>query len=261
METLETQVPQSTPIQTDREKLFEMNKELSPAMDIPIEEEDDFSYHGYEVVRGQYFAHTNEPCITFNKSRVMINAACIRKLPNVTYVQLLVNEEEKRILVKPCEEYEKDSFMWCTAKRKSRQVKCEIPFVMIYNMMHWNPKWRYKMVGKLIVSGGEPIFLFDLNDAESYVTIVREDGTTATSRKPTYPKEWQNTFGLPVEEHDNIMKINVFNGYAVIDLEGEKKDGTDNAADTAGHDDNANTGTEGSAGNQPGYEEEQNRNT
>lgn len=33
---------------------------------IPVTEDDDFSYDGYQVVRGEFFAHTYEPSFTFN---------------------------------------------------------------------------------------------------------------------------------------------------------------------------------------------------
>ena len=44
-------------------------------------DEMDFSYDGYQVVRGEFFAHLFEPSITFNNNRVYLNMACIRKLP------------------------------------------------------------------------------------------------------------------------------------------------------------------------------------
>ena len=37
---------------------------------IPVTEDDDFSYDGYQVVRGEFFAHTYEPSFTFNSSKV-----------------------------------------------------------------------------------------------------------------------------------------------------------------------------------------------
>ena len=43
-----------------------------------------------------------------------------------------------------------------------------------------------------------------------------EDGKVKTSRTPTYPEEWKNQFGLPVEEHQKSLQINIFDGYAVF---------------------------------------------
>ena len=53
-----------------------------------IIEDTDFSFDGYQVVRGEFFAHTFEPSFTFNNYKVSVNMACIKKLPSVEYVQL-----------------------------------------------------------------------------------------------------------------------------------------------------------------------------
>ncbi len=87
--------------------------------DVDIEQDDAFSYDGYQVVRGEFFAHIYEPSITFNRCKVSLNTACIRKLPSVDYVQILVNPETLKLAVRPCEEDEKDSFLWCSSKDAS----------------------------------------------------------------------------------------------------------------------------------------------
>ena len=58
---------------------------------LDVIEDVDFDYEGYQVVRGEYFAHIYEPSITFNLSKVYLNTASIRKLPDIDYVQILVN--------------------------------------------------------------------------------------------------------------------------------------------------------------------------
>ena len=54
-----------------------------------------FSYEGYQVVRGEFFAHTKEPAIIFNNYKVYVNTACINKLPEIEFVHILVNLAEK----------------------------------------------------------------------------------------------------------------------------------------------------------------------
>ena len=58
--------------------------------------EEEFSYDGYQVVRGEFFAHLFEPSVTFKDAKVSVNAACLNKLPDVTFVQFLVNPNEKK---------------------------------------------------------------------------------------------------------------------------------------------------------------------
>ena len=106
-----------------------------PVVEVPVQqtvelpqqdsEDEPFSYDGYQVVRGEFFAHIYEPSITFNNCKVNVNTACLNRLPAVSYVQFLVNPEDKKMVVRPCSEDEKDSFRWCiesNGKRKQKQI-------------------------------------------------------------------------------------------------------------------------------------------
>ena len=192
--------------------------------EIEIVKDDDFSYEGFQVVRGEFFSHIYEPSITFNKNKIALNTACIRKLPEVEYVQMLVNPEEKKIAVRPCQEDEKDSFRWRSVgnKLKPKQITCKVFFAKIMSLMGWNPNNRYKLLGKLIESGGELLFTFDLKTPEIFQRITKEDGSVKASRIPQYPEEWKNQFGLPVDEHRESLQVNIFEGYAVFGIKKEK---------------------------------------
>ena len=82
-----------------------------------VETDDAFSYDGYQVVRGEFFAHINEPSITFNNSKVSLNTAAVNKLPDTEYVQILVNPESHQLVVKPSSEDIRDSFLWSSENR------------------------------------------------------------------------------------------------------------------------------------------------
>lgn len=186
--------------------------------DIDVIEDTSFSYDGYEVVRGEYFAHLYEPSITFNNSRVSLNTACLKRLPDIDFVQILINSEEKKLAVRPCSEDEKDSFLWCTPKRKPKHITCRVFFAKIIHLMDWNPDYRYKLLGKLIKSGYEYLFTFDLTATEIYQRTEQEGEKPKTSHTPVFPAQWQNQFGLPVEEHRKQLQINIFNGYTVFGI-------------------------------------------
>lgn len=179
-------------------------------------DEMDFSYDGYQVVRGEFFAHLFEPSITFNNNRVYLNMACIRKFPSIDYVQILVNSEDKKLAVRPCNGEEKDSFLWCTAKRKPKQISCRVFWGKIASLLDWNETYRYKLLGKLIKSNDEYLFVFDLTSPEIFIKTTMEDGKPKISRRPIFPEEWQNQFGLPVAEHRRRMQVGTFDGYTVF---------------------------------------------
>lgn len=208
--------------------------ESSSSKEMEIIDDDAFSYEGFQVVRGEFFAHIYEPSFTFNGNKVSVNTACIRKLPDTEFVQILVNPEERKLAVRPCEENEKDSFRWCIAnskKRAPKQITCRVFFAKVISLMEWNQNYRYKLLGKLIRSSGELLFVFDLTTPEIFTKVVKDDGKLKSSRTPTYPEDWKNQFGVPMEEHQKALQVNIFDGYAVFGIqEGKKPPKQDNAS-------------------------------
>ena len=193
--------------------------------DIDVVDDDQFDYEGYEIVRGEFFAHTYEPAIVFNKGKVAVNSACIKKLPETDYIQILVNPEQKKLAVLPSQENVKDSFRWKTTGKKPlpRQITCRVFYAKVMNLMEWNPDYKYKVLGKLIRSNNQLIFVYDLSTPEIFIKEIGEGERKRYSRKPIYPEEWKNQFGLPVEEHRKRMQINVFDSYATFSIEHEEK--------------------------------------
>ena len=214
-----------------------------------IELAEDFSYEGYQVVRRELFAHLREPAVVIRRDSVTFNTACIAGLEDAVYIQILVNQDNKRMVVRKCEENDKDALRWCVAKpdkRKSRKMTNRIFSAMMYEMMGWNLDCRYKILGHKITFEDETIYVFDLmeteifldikgkrakKDTESQFTTEKANSVEETAsnfidnersveeikrknRIPFYPKEWKDSFGLPVEEHRKALEINMLDGYA-----------------------------------------------
>lgn len=214
-----------------------------------IELAEDFSYEGYQVVRRELFAHLREPAVVIRRDSVTFNTACIAGLEDAVYIQILVNQDNKRMVVRKCEENDKDALRWCVAKpdkRKSRKMTNKIFSAMMYEMMGWNLDCRYKILGHKITFEDETIYVFDLMETEIFLDIkgkrakkdtesqsttesannieetvssntVNERSAEEIKRKnriPFYPKEWKDSFGLPVEEHRKALEINMLDGYA-----------------------------------------------
>ena len=214
-----------------------------------IELAEDFSYEGYQVVRRELFAHLREPAVVIRRDSVTFNTACIAGLEDAVYIQILVNQDNKRMVVRKCEENDKDALRWCVAKpdkRKSRKMTNKIFSAMMYEMMGWNLDCRYKILGHKITFEDETIYVFDLMETEIFLDIkgkrvkkytesqattenannIEETASSDTdiqrsaeeikrkNRIPFYPKEWKDSFGLPVEEHRKALEVNMLDGYA-----------------------------------------------
>lgn len=216
-----------------------MNDEMmTQQIDEDIEIDDSFSFDGYQVVRGEFFSHIFEPSLTFNNYKVQVNTACIKKLPEFDYVQIMVNPDEKKLAVRPCMEDEKDSFRWCSAttKRSPKQITCRMFFAKVFSLMGWQIDYKYKLLGKLKKANGQYLFVFDLNAPEIYKRTIKDDGKSSTSRSPVFLEEWKNDFGIPVSEHKSAMQIGIFNGQVVFGLQKDAvKSKTSNPSESEGN--------------------------
>ena len=84
-----------------------------PAGDEPIEEDRSFSLDKFQVVRREFFSHMSEPSITFSDYKIGINTACIRRLPDIDYIQFLVNRQTQKLAISTTFSF------WSIARRKS----------------------------------------------------------------------------------------------------------------------------------------------
>ena len=189
--------------------------------DNSIDNPEKIDLKGFQVVRREFFAHVREPSIIFNDGKVGVNTACVRKLPDVEYVQILIHREKKLLAIKPCDELDLYSFQWGNTKngkRFPRQVTGRLFFMKVCDLMGWNPQYRYKILGKLCQSSGNFIFVFDLQSTETYERSITSDGKQKSSRKPVFPVSWKDQFGIPFEEHQKALQVNMFDGYALFSL-------------------------------------------
>lgn len=85
--------------------------------------EEEIDHSEYEIVRPEFFAHIKEPALTVNVDKIGVNTACVRLMPDVEYVQILVNRKEKKLLLKPCDEIEMLYICPMTRNRSRLQPK------------------------------------------------------------------------------------------------------------------------------------------
>ena len=178
----------------------------------------DFNYDGYQVVRREFFAHINEPSVTFNNYKFYVNTACLNRFPQVDYVQVLVNQESRILAIRPCRAEDRDACAWCTngsGRRKPKQITCKIFFAKVFSLMGWNLDYRYKLLGRIIHARDEWLIAFDLTATEVYQRVQKEGRKPKSSRTPVFPEGWKTQFGLPFREHQKSMQVDIFEGYAV----------------------------------------------
>lgn len=227
---------------------MEENKTLMPPKEQALETERDakaeelestFSYDGYQVVRKELFAHLRDPAIVIRKDSITFNTACISGLEDVVYVHVMFNSDLKRIVVRGCDENDKDALRWCIAKpdkRKSRKMSCKPFSELVYNEMGWDSDCRYKILGYRINFEGETLYVFDLLVPEIFHEgQKRKKGESApqseetkpvNTRKGFYPDDIAGIFGVPVEEHLKESEVKQIDGYVSMGILTGKAPGT-----------------------------------
>ncbi len=183
-----------------------------------------FSFDGYQVVRREFFSHKYDPALTIKGNSIIFNNACISRLDQVIYVQVLVNPTAEKLVIRPCEEGARDAIRWCIAKddkRKSRQITCSLFTAKLYEMMGWEALYRYKLQGTRINYQGEQLYVFDLTSTEIFLPSVKDpDNPNAKAKRSqaTFPANWRDSFGEPVMEHTASMQVDLMDGYDYADV-------------------------------------------
>ncbi|MBP3721595.1 MAG: integrase [Clostridia bacterium] len=182
-----------------------------------------FSFEGYQVVRREFFSHRYDPTLTIKGNSITFNNACISRLEEVVYVQVLVNPLTETLVIRPCSEGARDAIRWCIAKndkRKSRQITCGIFTAKLYELMGWEALYRYKLQGTQITHKGEQLFVFDLTSTETFLPATKDPENPDAKpkrRPPVYPANWRDSFGIPVAQHEASTKVNLEEGYSYAD--------------------------------------------
>lgn len=186
--------------------------------------EDEIDLGEYEIVRPEFFAHVKEPVLTVNVDKIGVNAACVRLMPDVEYVQILVNRKEKKLLLKPCDEVEITGYRWGRTKNGKRypSQRTGEPFVLtLCKIMDWNPDYRYKVLGKMVQANGQAVIAFDLTSSECFPKVINRDGKRVSSRQSIFAEQWSGRFGPTYSESRRSLEVKTFEDYTVITVNGK----------------------------------------
>ena len=180
-------------------------------------EVDRFDYDGYQVVRREWFSKANCPAVTLRYGSVTLNVRAIRKLNECQFIHILMNANKKSMIVKPCEEDDKDSLQCSRINKQGkvapRTITGKVFTAQLYKDMKWNIESTVKVLGTLLKCRDEKIFVFNLVNAEVYLHLAEPsaDDPKRRERVAFTPKLWEESYGQSYEE-SQIPIIETFEG-------------------------------------------------
>lgn len=146
---------------------------------VPKDELKRVSLNGAEIVRRQYLSHIKEAMVTIRPDGVIFNNSCISKMLDTYYIHFFIDRKQKLLIIRACEEDDKDGQRWCNEKegiRKSKKITGRPFCFRLYQMMGWSRGYYYKVCGTPALQEDdedELLFVFELNEYECYALTAK----------------------------------------------------------------------------------------
>lgn len=129
------------------------------------------SLDGFQVVKSKFFSRQFEPIMSLFPSAINFNTAAHKALNGCEFVEVLLNEKKKCILVRPASgSAENEAVRWQCGKGKPKymRVECTAFAKPIFAAWKLNSKYHYKTIGKVVQCDKKVMLLFDFNDCEAF---------------------------------------------------------------------------------------------
>jgi len=193
---------------------------------VDTEEREDLS--GFQRIAAGFFAQTHEPALTINENKISVNTAAARLFPDVDYMEILINPEEKKVAFKPCDALNISGYKWAKNRDGKRYAtqRTGQPFVLcVCRIMGWDPGNRYRILGKKLRSDtDEEILLFDLRAGQSFAKP--SPGVKGKKNRSTILTGWNGVFGPNYGESQGSLHLDTFDGYTVFSIKEKQSSNT-----------------------------------
>lgn len=171
-----------------------------------------FNLPGYEVARIQEFANGDKAKMTLSNKWLRFNTSCIRKMPNVEYVEILLHPIDRLIAVRPCSENNPNAILWKKVYKnrlQSTHVSSATFANLLYELMGWKDEWQIEIVANCKNRDQDSILLFDLKEPIFKVKKTKritDESENTNEESESYtakllPGEWRDSFGKQMVEH------------------------------------------------------------
>ncbi|MBR5361247.1 MAG: hypothetical protein IK123_10195, partial [Lachnospiraceae bacterium] len=138
----------------------------------------------------------------------------------------------KTIQIRKSTRYDFHSVKWYNVKKgrkHSRKIKSRMFTALFFNELGFDFDHKYRLNGELREADVKELVFF----ADDPQVFVLEENNEKKRFEARYPKDWQESFGIPVSDHED-HKLHTFENYTVLDILLEKVsevEGTDDEED------------------------------
>ena len=128
----------------------------------------DINIDGFQVVKSNYFNRQIEPYMSFRETSISFNASAYKALNCVATIHLMVNQANRKILIRPINSDDANSITWLkdADNPNCKPIECAAFTRPLYDMWSWNIKTRYRAYGKLVQHDKKLMLMFDFSSPE-----------------------------------------------------------------------------------------------
>lgn len=178
---------------------------------------------GFQVLRKEFSSHKFDAAVTISYDCITFNSACIRFYPDTNYVQILIDEKNRRIAIRKCGEWDRNAMQWARNQKKddkrvSRPIKAQVACARLFELMGWDRQNRYKMLGTRKIYENADVVIFMMEEAEIFTTETEtaDDGKVKRKSRNFLPYQWRDSFGDYVEEHDRKQALDMSTSFTLF---------------------------------------------
>ena len=139
----------------------------------------DISLEGYQLVRATYFDKFIEPIMTLWHTSVAFGMGCYTALGNCEFIHIMLNDDERSILIKPTMSKEDEALSWRKSVKEAKYNKldCAMFSRKLYEKWKLNPAYHYRATGRLVQCDKKLMILFDFREAIVYdgARVVKDE--------------------------------------------------------------------------------------
>lgn len=210
----------------------------------------EFDFRGYEITRTHFFSTRYKMSVTFTAKSINFSTACIRKMNDITHIELLINPILKLMAIRKSNKESKCAVQWCKVTEAGiipRAIQGKAFMSTLYSIFGWKPECSYRILGIYQNKEDDSTIIFNMAEPEIYIPVkniqvnlsgenpdsVIEPLVTQPNSVCAYPEEWTDNFGN--DFYSNSKEISSFSDIQEWDLQSRGQPYTNISADVTEH--------------------------